>query len=534
MYAYLIALITTTGCVFYGFKKLSSFQKDRRRKLNAAKCKDKQIKALIVGAGFSGLAAALKLKEMGIPFEIIDKAGEVGGTWNENLYPGCQCDIPSYLYSLSSYPAPRGGWKKHFSDQPQILDYIKEVVTHFDLRKLISFNTSLTACQWNSKLGKWTVSMSQGGVESTKDYSVVFAATGPLHVPNFPEIPGMDSFKGDTMHTAQWNTSLDLKGKKIAVVGSAASAVQLIPFVADIAKEMHVFQRTPNWIAPKFDVEYYPSVKFALTWVPALQYLIRFLVFLRQECVVKLLMRGGRFATMIQGDVVKYIKKSNPNIDSKKLIPPYKMGCKRVLMSNSYFPALNKQHVQLHTEGIERLTPTGLITKEGENIDADVIIWATGFDIRATFKGAFDCKGQDGADLKKYLNKGAEAYLGSVFPNFPNLFTLLGPNTGLGHNSVVYMCEAQLEYIQQLLTKLVDAPEGTSIGINTPTVKSYNDGIQSELKDYVWNGCSSWYRNEDGKIDSLYPGTAYSFMKRCNKSVDWSQHVVTCASGSKL
>eukprot|EP01060_Flectonema_neradi_P015208 TRINITY_DN21887_c0_g1_i1.p1 TRINITY_DN21887_c0_g1~~TRINITY_DN21887_c0_g1_i1.p1 ORF type:complete len:562 (+),score=81.96 TRINITY_DN21887_c0_g1_i1:64-1686(+) len=531
---YFVALLASAGCGYLALSKLREAQKEKKRRANASKCKDKNIRALIVGAGFSGIATALKLKELGIPFEIVERSADVGGTWNDNQYPGCQCDIPSYLYSLSSYPTPKAGWSKHFSDQPEILDYIKEVVSQFGLRQFMSFGTTLTSCCWDTKNGKWTITTTKDGIDTTRSFTLVFAATGPLNVPFVPEFEGKELFKGASMHTALWDKTVNLKDKKVTVVGSAASAIQLIPFVADLAKEMHVFQRTPNWLAPKFDVTYYSWVRFALAYIPFLQTALRFGIFLRQEIAVKLLMRGGTAADKIQKDVIHFIKSSNPTIDSEKLIPTYKMGCKRILMSNTFFPALNKPHVHLNTDGIDRFTETGLITKKGDVIDTDVVIWATGFDIRSTFKGAFTCIGPDGTKLTEYLKENSDAFLGASFSKFPNLFTMLGPNTGLGHNSVVYMCEAQLLHIEQLLERLVNSPEGTSITVNSKTVEDYNTEIQNELKDYVWNGCSSWYRNENGKIDSLYPGTAYSFQRRCQKPVNWSQYTVKTGAGSKL
>eukprot|EP01059_Diplonema_ambulator_P034616 TRINITY_DN7853_c0_g1_i4.p2 TRINITY_DN7853_c0_g1~~TRINITY_DN7853_c0_g1_i4.p2 ORF type:complete len:507 (+),score=193.34 TRINITY_DN7853_c0_g1_i4:214-1734(+) len=490
------------------------------RKLeNHNKCVRTGFKACVVGSGMSGICAALKLMDMGVPFVVMEKGNEIGGTWYDNRYPGCQCDVPSYLYSISSYPCPKAGWPRHFSYQPDILKYMIEVVQYFQLRPFIRLSTKVTDLKWVPEEGKWIVTTECNGDVKVEKYNVVFTGTGPLHVPSFPDIPGKGTFKGKEMHTALWDTTVDLKGKRIAIVGSAASAVQAIPFLAKDASQLYIFQRTPNWVLPKPDFDYPQWSRTLIGLIPPLKYIIRFMIFVRNEATFSIVFSGGWLADKVKQKMTAHIEKACPKY-SGKLIPPYALGCKRILMSNEYYPALMQDNVEVITSAVEEVHEGGLVGG-GRKVDVDVIVWATGFDIRLETFRPYECSAGE-TNVEDKLRDKPELYLGAMLPEFPNFFFLLGPNTGLGHNSVVIMTEAQLTFIEQVLQKIIDTDKHVSVKKSLCEV--YNDTLQSRLKSKVWitGGCLSWYKNKNGRVDALYPGNCTEFIGVCRQPVDFS------------
>eukprot|EP01064_Diplonema_japonicum_P032266 TRINITY_DN6010_c1_g1_i1.p1 TRINITY_DN6010_c1_g1~~TRINITY_DN6010_c1_g1_i1.p1 ORF type:complete len:569 (+),score=86.15 TRINITY_DN6010_c1_g1_i1:53-1708(+) len=513
-YTLIVVLAVYAGWLFDMTRKAAAL-----KQANTAKCVKTGFKCAIIGSGMSGLASALKLQTMGVPFAIFEKGTDFGGTWYDNRYPGCQCDVPSYLYSISAYPCPKAGWKRHYSFQPDILKYIQELVGYFQLKPYIKVATKVTSVNWLPDEGKWEVTSSCGSETKTEKYNVVFSGAGPLHVPVYPNVPGKGTFKGLEMHTATWDPTTDLKGKRVAIVGSAASAIQAIPFIAQDASHLTVFQRTPNWVVPKPDFDYPQWFKTAVSMLPFLKYIIRFAIFVRNETTFAVVFSGGWLADRVKRQMTAHIEHACPKYTGK-LIPPYAMGCKRILMSNEYYPALMRDNVDLITSAVEAVTETGL-QGGGKSVDVDVIIWATGFDIRLQTFRPYECTAAEG-NIEDELRTKPELYLGAMVPNFPNFFFLLGPNTGLGHNSVIIMTEAQLTFIEQVLQKIIDTQK--HISVKKSLCQVYNDELQARLSDSVWvsGGCLSWYRNEAGRVDALWPGNCTEFIGVCRQTVNFA------------
>eukprot|EP01059_Diplonema_ambulator_P019423 TRINITY_DN3264_c0_g2_i2.p1 TRINITY_DN3264_c0_g2~~TRINITY_DN3264_c0_g2_i2.p1 ORF type:complete len:561 (+),score=164.05 TRINITY_DN3264_c0_g2_i2:59-1684(+) len=519
-----------------GYTKWSASLRARR---NSTACADKDFKVLIIGAGFSGLAAAIKLRELGIPFRWFEKRDSIGGTWYDNRYPGCQCDVPSYLYSLSAYPAPAAGWKTRFSYQPDILAYMYEVLDHFDLRKAVEVSTEVKKAVWDKEQHKWFVTYTRHGAEACEAFDAVFSGMGGLHVPYIPKFPGLETFKGQQMHTATWDSNITFDGKKVAVVGSAASAVQAIPHIAKHAAHLTVFQRTPNWVLPKEGGEqgYSTITRHAIRYVPFLRHLIRSALYWRNEWVFWFLFYGktGIVYNMLYKAMTHYIRRKCPRY-ADVLIPDYKIGCKRILLSNTYYPALMRENVEL-VGGVDAVREGGLVTG-GRTIEADVIVWATGFDVRGEAHTPVQVVGEDGVELATKLKQTSESYLGAMTPGYPNFFHMLGPNSGLGHNSVLVMVEAQLEFHTKALEALLHNPSVASIAIKESVTSKYNQRIQQQLQHMVWatGGCKSWYKNHNGKVDAIYPSTCEDFVKEC-QAFDLNDFATTspsCSSPAKL
>ena len=509
----------------------------RRRQRNAAYCKENDTRVLIIGTGLNGLAAAIRMKKLNIPFTMIEKGHDAGGTWLYNTYPGCQCDVMSFLYSLSEYPMPKGGWKRTFSFQPDILAYVNEVVAHFGLREHIVFNTRVESCTWDAEKSVYKVKSSHvsTGEKSVENFAVVIAASGPLHVPMYPKCEGREDgvFEGKQMHTANWDSHVNLEGKRVVIVGSAASAVQAVPLVAKTAGHLTVIQRTPNWVTAKSDFECGTLTRFFLRYVPGAVAAARLGVFLRNEVIFHLMFHPDSwFAKKVQAMTASAIRKAVPRYAATDdLVPSYQMGCKRILMSNDYYRSLRRESVDvLSRQGVQRLTKTGIVSRDNETgveteTTADVVIWATGFDVRGL---AFNVRGGQGMSLVEHMMKnGPQAYLGAAYPNFPNFYSVLGPNTGLGHSSVLIMGEAQLEVIDQCLDRLMAEPSVASVEVSSSCAAAYTTWLDGRFASSIWkSGCSSWYMNKLGKVDALFPGSAWEFLSLCERSLDFSKDFV--------
>ncbi|MEE9374212.1 MAG: NAD(P)/FAD-dependent oxidoreductase [Saprospiraceae bacterium] len=478
--------------------------------------------AIIIGSGFSGLCMAIKLQEQGISnFIILEKAQEVGGTWRENTYPGAECDIPSALYSYSFEPYT--AWEYKWSHQPQILEYLIHVCKKYNLYKHIKFGIEMIGAQWHEDEGIWTIKTNKS---SFKCQSLI-SAIGQLHHPTFPKIKGQDTFKGTSYHSAQWNHGIDLKGKKVAVIGNAASAVQFIPEIAQIAESVHVFQRSSNWMLPKQDRLYKSWEKKLVRLFPLVLKLYRLRMWLLGGGLFFLMKKGNGFLRKAyEKQTVRYINKciDDPEL-AAKLIPKYPMGAKRILFSDNYYHALNKKNVFLVTDTITDINENEICAKNDIVHNCDHIVYATGFRSNP-FLLNLDIVGRGGITLKEVWLDEPVNYKGINVHHFPNLFIMYGPNTNLGHNSIVIMSEAQSCYISQCI-KALETNDWKAIEIKKEAQSKYYNAIQKRLKEMVWSEVGdSWYKSANGNLSNNWPGRTMEY-SRITRQVNFKDYDIT-------
>lgn len=469
----------------------------------------------IVGAGFAGITAALRLKKAGKKsFVIFERASEVGGTWRDNIYPGCACDIPSPLYSFSAFPNP--DWDNLYSPQPEVLNYIKTVVAKNDLYRHVQLNANIIEARFIKDSVCWQVKDASGNITTV---SILLLALGPLNRPKIPTIEGLDNYKGRYFHTSEWDTNYSLKDKKVAVIGTGASAIQVIPNIVSEVQQLTVFQRTPPWVMDRLDQHISESGKKRYRRFPFLQRGKRELFYWINE-LFGLGFLGNKTINKIMTWIAlwKLRKEVKDAKLRKKLTPNYAIGCKRILKSDDYYATFNNTHVSLETVGIKQFTRDGLLTEDGREHEFDVMIFATGFEV-ADLNIYTKVFGLDGKNLIDHwkLNS-AEAYMGTTVSGCPNMAFLLGPNTGLGHNSIIHMLESQMNYIMQYIEYIEKAGDKTYLDLKPHTLHIYNKKIQEKLKNTVWHsGCKSWYINSKGTNTTLYPGLTTTFRKMTKK-----------------
>ena len=478
---------------------------------------------LIVGAGFGGICAAIKLRERGIHnFRVLEKASGIGGTWWHNTYPGAACDIASHLYCYSFEPNPN--WSRKFSPQPEIQAYIEHCVDKYQVRKHLQLNSTVQEFRWVENEGLWQAHLADGTIASARH--VIFASGG-LHLPAFPDLSGMDTFKGPTMHSAEWDHSVDFNGRNVAVIGSAASAIQLIPELAKVAARVDVFQRTPNYIAPRNDREFTEQEKARFARWPWLNRIYRRFIFMRGEWVLFPVVRTkhvSRWRNRLESLVKTHIRGSvTDKAVAEAMIPDYPLGCKRILIADDFYPAMNQENVHLQTEAIDKLTEDAVITRDGNRHPADIVVYATGFDLE-NYMRQTEVIGPGGVRLSEQWADMPTAYKGGFVAGFPNFYLTTGPNTGVGTTSVVYMIESQMQLILQAIER---AGENGIIEVERRAQDEYNERIQADLQETVWAGsCSSWYKRDDGKISILYPYSARTFQKD-HRQLDYEHFSVT-------
>ncbi|HYD59793.1 MAG TPA: alpha/beta hydrolase fold domain-containing protein [Noviherbaspirillum sp.] len=471
-----------------------------------------ELDVLIVGTGFSGLGMAIKLKQAGNDsFAILEKAREIGGTWRENTYPGCACDVPSHVYSFSWERKP--DWSRMFATQPEILDYLKHCVAKYSLAPHIRFGTEMREAVYDEANDLWEVRTADGKVLTAR---VLVTAMGVLSRPALPVLPGLERFRGVSFHSAEWRHDVDLTGKRVAVIGTGASAVQFVPQIAPMVAQLTLFQRTPAWVLPKLDRPIGGLEHALYRHVPGASRLLRHALYWRQEMLglafihPKLMAKAKKMALAHMARQVP-----DPKLRAK-LTPDYTIGCKRILISNDYFPSLSRPNVELVTGGIAQVREHSILDKDGNEHPVDAIIFGTGFRVTDLLTPV-RIIGRNGVDLNDAWRTGAQAYLGVMSAGFPNLFMLLGPNTGLGHNSVVFMAEQQIRYIMACL-RLMRAQRKTSIEVQADVQRRFNDELQHRLKTTVWaTGCRSWYLDERGKNVTLWPGFTFEYWNRMRK-----------------
>lgn len=465
---------------------------------------------LIVGTGFAGIGMGIRLKQAGIDdFTILEQAETVGGTWRDNHYPGAACDVESHLYSFSFEKNP--DWSRTFACQREILAYLEHCTTKYGIRSHIRFNTSVTGGSFDEESGLWSLT-TRGG--ETLRARVVVSGTGGLSRPALPDIPGLTRFEGKTFHSARWDDAYPLDGKTVGVIGTGASAVQIVPSIAPRVGRMQVFQRTPPWILPKLDRAFSAEEKARFRKQPWRMSVERSAIYWKRELSAVGFVVEPRLLRLLEPLVLRYLAKQvrDPAL-RRKLTPDYRLGCKRILPTNDYYPALQRPNVELVTEGIEAVTPRGIVTRDGKERALDVLILATGFHA-AESVSPFGITGRGGRDLNEAWRDGAEAYLGATVSGFPNLFLLVGPNTGLGHTSMVVMIEAQIAYalsaIQTMRARRLDL-----VDVRPEVQARYNQEIRRRLETTVWaSGCKSWYQTRSGKNTTLWPGLTVEFVRR--------------------
>jgi len=474
---------------------------------------------IIIGTGFSGLCMAIKLKEGGIEdFIILEKESDIGGTWRENTYPGAECDIPSALYSYSFEPYPE--WEYKWSMQPQILQYINHVADKHNLRDHILFDEEVISATWLQESCIWNVQTTAG-----KKYqsSSIITAIGQLHHPSIPKFKNIDNLSIPYFHSARWNHDVDLTGKRVGVIGNAASAVQFIPEIAKVAGEVIVFQRSANWMLPKQDRMYREWEKKLVRRIPLLLKLYRIKIWLLGGGLFFLMQNSNQWLRKLyQAQSIKFIKDHIKDEDLvKTLTPLFPMGAKRVLFSDTYYPALARNNVKLVTSKIQGMHSSGVQTSEG-SYDVDVLIFGTGF-ITNPFLKEIEVTGVNNKSIKDIWSKGSQNYLGISVHGFPNLFMMYGPNTNLGHNSIIIMSEAQANYIAQCIQKMKD-DQLKSMDVKKEVMEAYYQETQERLNKMIWaTEGESWYRSADGSSPNNYPGRTMEYIRR-TKKVDWRKY----------
>ncbi|ERP91824.1 4-hydroxyacetophenone monooxygenase [Alcanivorax sp. P2S70] len=474
--------------------------------------KTRRVKVAIVGGGFGGLCMAIKLREAGIDdFVILEKGDGLGGTWYHNSYPGAACDVQSHMYSFSFEANP--DWSHRYSGQQEIHDYIQGVTDKHNIRQFTRFNAEVTGAHFDDQAALWTLNLADGSQLICQHWVL---ASGPLHVPSFPNFKGMENFKGKIIHSAQWDHDYDMSGKKVVSIGTGASAIQYVPHVAQEAGHLTVVQRTPPWIIPRDERAYSGMSKWLFRRVPALRQLHRLRLYLSNEARV-LPIFNPRIARLAEPALKAFIHYQVKDKETaRKLVPNYTLGCKRILISNAYYPTFNRDNVALVTEGVKEIREHSVVFSDGSEQQADCLVLGTGFvvDPRIYMKD-FEITGLPGRRLQDDWKDAAQAYLGTTVSGYPNMFQLVGPNTGLGHNSIIFMIESQVRYIMDAIGKL-DARGDAWLDVKQEVQDRYNDKLQDELKGTVWQngGCTSWYQQADGRNTALWPHATFQFMAR--------------------
>jgi cation diffusion facilitator CzcD-associated flavoprotein CzcO len=466
-------------------------------------------RVLIIGTGFSGLAMAIQLERAGRrDFILLERSDSIGGTWRDNHYPGCACDVPAHLYSFSFAPNP--DWSSAYAPQAEIRAYIERCAERYRLGDRIRFGADVTAAELDESSATWTVSTADGRRFVA---GVVVAAVGGLSRPRVPRLPGLERFTGRTWHSAAWDHGAPLDGKTVAVVGTGASAIQFVPRIAPRVARLLLYQRTPAWVLPRADHDFTPMEKRLLRLAP-LRWLYRQQLYWSHEVRGVPFVLQPRALRWAQRLAVGHIRRQvrNPEL-ARRLTPDYVMGCKRILLSNDYYPAVARPNVELITEAIREVTARGLVTGDGEEREVDAIVFGTGFDVHDTL-GPLRVIGRGGAELGARWRKRAQAHLGTTVPGFPNFFSLIGPNTGLGHNSIIFMAECQVRYVLSALAAM-ERRGACLVEPRADVVERYNQRLQERLGRTVWStGCSSWYLDEDGVNTTLWPGLTAEFLLR--------------------
>jgi cation diffusion facilitator CzcD-associated flavoprotein CzcO len=461
----------------------------------------------IIGSGFAGIGAAIRLQQAGFDdYVVLERARDVGGTWRDNSYPGCACDVPSHLYSFSFAPNP--GWSRSFSPQPEIWAYLQRVAREHGVTERTRFGAEVLDAAWDEDAGHWRIETAAGDLTAR----VLIAGFGGLAEPKLPDVPGIEDFPGAIFHSARWDHEHDLTGERVAVIGTGASAIQFVPQIQPKVKELHLFQRTAPWVMPRFDRRFTRVEKLLFKHLPFTQRLARAGIYWARESMVIGMAGEPRLLKGLQLLARRFIRRAISDLElRRKVTPDYTIGCKRILISNDYLPSLDQPNVELIAEGLSTVRGNVVVGADGTEREVDTIILGTGFYVTDS-PMAERVRGADGRSLAQRWEHSMQAHRGTTVAGFPNYFHLVGPNTGLGHNSIVYMIESQLNYVVDALATM--RREGAhSAEVDAAAQARYNAGVQRAMEGTVWTtgGCASWYLDEEGRNTTLWPGFTFRF-----------------------
>jgi cation diffusion facilitator CzcD-associated flavoprotein CzcO len=485
------------------------------------------VRVAIIGAGFGGLGAGIRLRNAGLTdFVILERAASVGGTWRDNTYPGCACDVPSHLYSFSFALNP--AWSRSFSRQAEIWQYLDDVTERSGLRGHIRFGTEVSQASWDARAAHWLLLTSRG--ELTAD--VLISATGPLSEPSLPDIPGLASFPGQVFHSARWNHDYDLAGQRVAVVGTGASAIQIVPKIQPAVDRLVLFQRTPAWVLPRRDRRISGTEKWLYRHFPPAQRIARLGIYASRESAVGAFVKRPGLLRAGQRIALRHLAKSVPDPALRAtLTPDYVMGCKRILLSNDFYPAICAPNAEVVAAGLAKVDGSIVTAQDGRAREVDAIIFATGF--RATEMPIADrVRGAAGATLAETWRGDMRALRGTTIAGFPNLCLVIGPNTGLGHNSMIHIIESQLDYILDYVTTL-DRLGAAALDARPDAQERWSSGIERRMASTVWatGGCVSWYLNAAGRNPTLWPGSTLRF-RHATRRIDLTEYTIVPASAA--
>jgi cation diffusion facilitator CzcD-associated flavoprotein CzcO len=475
------------------------------------------LRIAIIGSGFSGIGMAIRLRRMGLDaFTLYEAADSLGGTWRDNAYPGAACDIPSHLYSFSF--ELNAAWTRTYAPQHEILDYLRHCARKYDVERFIEYRSNVRAARFVEPRGIWQVEIERDGALKTIEADIVIAANGPLSRPAFPKIAGLERFEGKLFHSARWDHDYPLEGKHVAVIGTGASAIQFVPQIQPRVAQLAVFQRTPPWIMPRGDRAIGERWRWLYRHMPLAQRVARAAIYWQHESRAlgfsvdqRLLKTPTKFARSYLRHKVK-----DPELRAR-LTPNYLLGCKRVLLSSDYFPALAQPNAELVTEAIREVVADGIVTADGTHRAFDAIVCGTGFQVNDV-DAPFQVTGVGGQDLgETWRREGPEAYLGASVSGFPNFFFVIGPNTALGHNSMIYMIESHIRYIAGCIRALQRSGART-MDVRAGAQRAWNARLQARFKRTVWqSGCHSYYLTQAGKNTALWPGFSFAFRHRTRR-----------------
>ena len=473
---------------------------------------DKIWPVVIIGTGFGGQSAAVNLIKRGInDFLMLERRDFMGGTWCQNSYPGAAVDVQSPLYSLSFEPYP---WSQMFAEQEELAEYTNHVIDKYGLREKTRVNHNVAQVVWHEDTATWQIEITGGPTITAR---VLINSSGPLSTPKIPDTPGREHFTGAQFHTNDWHHDVEHRDKRVAIVGSGASAAQVIPAIAPEVGHLHVFQRTPHWVMPRPDRKFGPFTRWLLGFTPIYK-LLRGVLYLGLESrIVGFKYSRAMLNLVAQKKAEKHLAKQVPDDTLRaKLTPDFTIGCKRIILSNTLYPALMRDNVTLHDsdDGIDHVTPNGIVTKQGHAIDLDVLVWSTGYDATDGMI-SYPVVGRGGQTLADFWADYPRAYLGTTIPDFPNLFIVTGPNTGIGHTSAIFMIEAQMDYIMACVERVINDRDVQQIEVTGGAEARYTEHVHDEMTRTVWHdgGCNSWYKSRSGRVVAMFPGFTFMFRR---------------------
>ncbi|TPQ21991.1 flavin-containing monooxygenase [Streptomyces sporangiiformans] len=490
----------------------------------------RHVRVAVVGSGFGGLGAAVRLRREGITdFVVLERAGGVGGAWRDNNYPGCACDVPSHLYSFSFAPNP--DWPRTFSGQEHIRAYLEHVTDVFRLRPHIRFDSEVKKMTWDGERLRWDIETSGGNLTA----DMVVSATGPLSDPKFPDVPGLDTFPGKVFHSARWDHDYDLRGKRVAMIGTGASAIQIVPSIQPDVARLTLFQRTPPWVLPRVDRAISTVERRLHQRLPFTARARRGFLWGIRELQVQAFTKHpnelGVVEQLAKRNMARTIK--DPQLRAK-LTPDYRIGCKRILLSSDYYPAIARPNVDVIAAGLSEIRGSTLVAADGSEVEADAIVFGTGFHV-TDMPIAERVVGAEGKTLAEVWRTGMKSLRGASAPGFPNWMTIIGPNTGLGNSSMILMIESQLNYMADYVRQLEVLGDRVALDARPSAVIAWNDKVQERMKRTVWNtgGCTSWYLDAEGRNTTIWPGTTTEF-RRVTRRVDLGEYQVLRASRPRI